>query len=136
MFYFGYFRHAWLCTPTMIVSTCQKETSSFISFLRYYIFKEYCNLIGQQYFGPLLENQNFARYGIGGEISIAILVISFHFRLLPAKTNDIFFQKIPKTLFWDHFGQIWAKKNFFYHSNIKTFMQNIKRMFSVSQDIE
>ena len=46
--YFGYFGHAWLHTPKMIVSTCrrfrclsacQKYTSSFTSFLRYYILK-------------------------------------------------------------------------------------------------
>ena len=46
--YFGYFEHAWLHTPKMIVSTCrglrylsacQKWTSSFTSFLRYYILK-------------------------------------------------------------------------------------------------
>ena len=35
-------------------------------------FKESCNLIGGQHFG--LKNQNFARYGIGGEMSVAILV--------------------------------------------------------------
>ena len=51
----------------------------------------------------------------------------------------IFFKKSQKPYFGTilgFFDQIWAKKNFFYHSNIKTFMQNIKRMFSVSQDIE
>ena len=46
--YFGYFGHAWLHTPKMIVSTCtrlwclsvcKKQTSSFTSFLRYYILK-------------------------------------------------------------------------------------------------
>ena len=46
--YFGYFGHAWLHTPKIIVSTCrrlrclsacQKHTSSFTSFLRYYILK-------------------------------------------------------------------------------------------------
>ena len=46
--YFGYFGHAWLQTPSMIVSTWRrfrslsaypKYTSSFTSFLRYYILK-------------------------------------------------------------------------------------------------
>ena len=46
--YFGYFGHAWLHTPKMIVSTCrrlqclsvsQKYTSSFPSLLRYYTLK-------------------------------------------------------------------------------------------------
>ena len=44
--------------------------------------------------------------------------ISFHFRLLPRKTNDKIFQKIQKPIFWGHvailayFAQIWAKMNF------------------------
>ena len=38
-------------------------------FLEILHFKESCNLIDWQYFGPWLENQNFARHGIGGEIS-------------------------------------------------------------------
>ena len=37
-------------------------------------FKESCSFIGQQHFGPLLENREFARYGIGCEISRTILV--------------------------------------------------------------
>ena len=46
--YFGYFGHAWLYTAKMIVltcrifqclSACQKQSSSFSSFLRYYILK-------------------------------------------------------------------------------------------------
>ena len=46
--HFEYFQHAWLHKPKMIVptwrrfgclSTCQKYTSSFTSFLRYYILK-------------------------------------------------------------------------------------------------
>ena len=46
--YFGYFGYPWLHTPKIIVSTyrrlwclspCQKYTSSFTSFLRYYILK-------------------------------------------------------------------------------------------------
>ena len=48
--YFGYFGHAQLHTPKMIASTCrrrrclsasQKQTSSFTSFLRYYILKNW-----------------------------------------------------------------------------------------------
>ena len=46
--YFGYFGYAWFHTPKMIVptcrqlwclSSCQKYTSSFTSFLRYYLLK-------------------------------------------------------------------------------------------------
>ena len=54
--YFGYFRHAWLHTPKMILSTCRKPrclsacqnyTSSF-TFLEILHFKKSCNLIGWQ----------------------------------------------------------------------------------------
>ena len=31
--------------------------------------------------------------------------VSFHFRLFPRKTNNKIFQKIPKTLYWSHFGR-------------------------------
>ena len=45
------------------------------------ILQESCNLIGQKHFGPKLENQDFARYRIGGEISITVLVFtSDHFQ--------------------------------------------------------
>ena len=43
-------------------------------FLEILHFKESCSSIGQ-HFGPELENQNFARYVIGGEISTTILVL-------------------------------------------------------------
>ena len=43
-------------------------------FLEILHLKKSCNLIGRQHFGPLIENQNFARYGIGSEISTTILV--------------------------------------------------------------
>ena len=43
-------------------------------FLRYYILKKYYNLIGWQHFDTSLKSQNFARSGMGGGISIAILV--------------------------------------------------------------
>ena len=59
--YFGYFGYVCLQTPKMIISTCrglwylsscQKihfiKYTSFTSFLRYYNFKEFCNLIGWQ----------------------------------------------------------------------------------------
>ena len=37
-------------------------------------FKKSCNLIGQQHFGSWLETKSFSRYGVGGEISISILI--------------------------------------------------------------
>ena len=42
-------------------------------------FKESCNLMGQQHFCPSLKSHNFVRSGIGGEISITILVFILDF---------------------------------------------------------
>ena len=103
--YFGYFRHAWLHTPKMIVSSCrkfrclfacQKWSSSLTSSLRYYILQNHAIW---QHFGLLLKTQNFVRYEIGGEISI----ISFQFRFFPRKTNDKIFEKTKKK---NYFGVI------------------------------
>ena len=109
--YFGYFGHAWLCTPKLIVSTCRKllmficmPKINFIIhfFLEIIHFKESCNLIGQQHFGPYLENQKFARYGICGEISITILVfISDYFQ---EKLTSKFFEKLKKHYFGSIMG--------------------------------
>ena len=108
----------WPClvthTPKMIVSTCrrfqrlsacQKYTSSFTFFLEILYFKESCNLTGWKHFGPLLENQNFARYEM-----VVKYNTSFHFGLFPRKTNDTIFQR--KTIlvsFWVLFVQILTK---------------------------
>ena len=58
--------------------------------------------------------QNFARYGIGGEISVTILVFILHY--FQEKLITKFFKKIKKTpllgLIRDLFAQIWAKMNF------------------------
>ena len=58
--YFGYFGYAWLSIPKMIVSTCRnfhfylhaKIDFIICFFLQILRFKEYCNLIDQQYFCP------------------------------------------------------------------------------------
>ena len=59
--YFGYFGHAWLHKPKMIVSTCRRpqclsacQKINFIIhfFLEILHFKEFCNLIGWRHFGP------------------------------------------------------------------------------------
>ena len=64
-------------------------------------FKEYGNLAGQQHLSPCLENQNFVRYGIAGNINNNI---SLHFRLCLGKTNNKSFLKNPKNFIWGHFG--------------------------------
>ena len=57
-------------------------------------FKEPCNLIGWQHFGLKLENQNFARYGIGGEISRILVFIIDYFQ---EKLMTNFFRRSKKT---------------------------------------
>ena len=60
---------------------------TFTSFLIYYSLKNLaCNLTVKHNFDPYLKNQNFARHGTGGELSITTLV--FIFLLYPGKTND------------------------------------------------
>ena len=101
--YFGYFGHAWLHKPKMIVSTCrrlrclsacQKYTSSLTSFLRFCILKNSAIWLADN----ILFHNSRTR-----SLSDINNNISFHFRLFPRKTNNKTFQKIQKTLFWGHF---------------------------------
>ena len=62
-----------------------------VFFLEILHFKESCNLIGWQHFGPQLETQNFVRYGISGEISITILIFILDY--LRGKLMTEFFKK-------------------------------------------
>ena len=70
-------------------------------------FKEPCGFIGWQHFGPKMETQSFARYGVGVEISSKILAFTLDY-----------FPEIQKTVFWGNmailafFAQIWAKMDF------------------------
>ena len=77
---------------------CMPKTNFIIHvFLEILLFKESSNLIGWHRFGLSLENQNFARYGIRGEISKTILVSNldyFQERLLRK-----FFKKFKKPYF-------------------------------------
>ena len=60
----------------MSMFICLPEMKFIIHFfLEILHFKESCNLFGQEYFGSLIQNQNLARYGIGGEISKTKLVL-------------------------------------------------------------
>ena len=82
-------------------------------FLTILHFKEPCNLIGQQPFGPELETQNYARYV--DEISITILVFIIDY--FQEKLTSQNFSKNPKNLiFWAHSGSFcpnWGQKWFF-----------------------
>ena len=64
-------------------------------FLEILYIKESSSSIGQQDLGSKLENNNFARYEIGGEVSITL----FHFRLFSGKLMTKFLQKIQAILF-------------------------------------
>ena len=73
-------------------------------------FQESCNLIGWQHFDPLLEKQNFARYGIGGDISTTKLFSILDW--LQEKLMTTFFKKSKKPFlqpFWTllPIGQKW-----------------------------
>ena len=76
-------------------------------FLEILHFKESCNLIGWQHFGPQLQNQNFARYGIGREISTTILLSILDY--FQEKLRTKYFKKSKKPLFWGSFWAIFAK---------------------------
>ena len=54
-----------------------------------------------------MENQNFSRYGIDGEISITILV--FNLVYFQKKSNDKIVQKMQKILFWSYFDPFFPK---------------------------
>ena len=107
--YFGYFEHACLCKLKMIVPTCrtlrclpacQKQTLPFTSLLRCYILKNLAIWLVDS----ILSHNSRTRIlpDMGLEVN-SNNNFSFHFRLIPGKTNDKIFQKIQKTLIWGHF---------------------------------
>ena len=113
--YFGYFGHPWLpkmivspCTRLGFLSACKKQTLSCILFLRYYILKNPSIWLAVLIWG--LESCKIWDWwwNINNNIS-------FHFRLFPRKTKDIFYKKILKEpilgQFWALFTQIRAKMN-------------------------
>ena len=98
--YFGYFGHASLWTPKMIISACgklwclfacQKLPLIITSLLRYYILKNIAIWLLTA-FRPIAREPEFSQiWDWWWNISN---YISFHFRLFPGKTNDKIFQKI------------------------------------------
>ena len=113
--YSGHFGHAWLCKPKLIVSTCrklwhlsacQKWTSSFPSFFRYYKILQFdwptafCSITWEPEFCQILDWW----WNINSNI-----------KLFPGKTNAKLFQKIQKPSlgpFWALYTKIWTKMNF------------------------
>ena len=64
-------------------------------------------MIDQNYFVPQLKNQNFHRYEIGGEISIAVLVyILYYFQ---EKLMINFDREFQLLCFGGHFGIFFPK---------------------------
>ena len=99
---------------TSIFICMQKISFAIHFFLTILHFKESCNLIGRQHFGPKLETQNYAR--CFGEISITILIfIIDYIREKLTWQNFSKNQKNPPILepLWALFAQIWAKNEFF-----------------------
>ena len=107
---------AWLVTLNQNDSITLHKTSMFTDIKIYFIihffltilhFKESCNLIDWQSFGPFLKTRNFARYV--GEISIKIF-----FFILDYFQSKLTWQNFSKflRLFWARFVQIWAKMIF------------------------
>ena len=82
--YFGYFGHVWLYITKIIVST----------FRRLRCLSAYS---GWQHLGTYLETQNFARYGVGFEISIKILVFALDY--FQEKLMTKFLKKSKKPYF-------------------------------------
>ena len=70
-------------------------------FLELSHFKEPCGFIGWQHFGPKIETQSFARYGVGVEISTKVLAFTLDY--FQEKLMTKFFKKSKKP----YFGEIW-----------------------------
>ena len=101
--YFWYFQHAWLHSRKMIeFNVYLHAKNKFHFFLTILYFKESCNLIGWQHFGPLLETQNYARYV--GKISTAILVFIIDY--FQEKLTSQNFSKNPKHPILGPFGAL------------------------------
>ena len=81
---------------------CMQKINFIIHFfLTILHFKESCNLIGRQHFGPKLETQNYAR--CFGEISITILVFIIDY-IREKLTWQNFSKNQKKPLSWSHSG--------------------------------
>ena len=78
--------------------------------------KKSASSTGCQHFGPSIGNQNFPKYGIGGEISTTILaVILGYFQEKLFKFLINFSKNSKKNILrpiWVLFAKIWSKINF------------------------
>ena len=113
---------------------CMQKINFIIHFfLTILHFKEFCNLIGRQHFGPQLETQNYARYV--GEISITILVFIIDY--FQEKLTWQSFSKNPKHHilgpFWVLFAQIWTKNKFSWKKGLCQFF-NIRIIYHCAKN--
>ena len=74
--------------------------------------EESYHLISQKYFSQHIENQNFARYGVCGEISVTISFFILDYFQEKLITNFSKTQK-KKFFFLAHFGPIFGKLELF-----------------------
>ena len=81
------------CTRLWCLPVGKKQTSSFTSFLRYYILKNSAIWLADS-----IENYNFARYEIGCEISTTILVPILDY--IQEKLMTKLFLKNPKRTYF------------------------------------
>ena len=113
----GYVHPKCYYQPVEILCLLAKNILYNYFFLKILDFKESCNLTGQQHFGPYTENQNFARYGIGGEIPITILVFILDYFQVKIMTTRFFWKSKNSFLgtFWALFAltlkNLWKKKH-------------------------
>ena len=84
--------------------------------------EESYHLISQKYFSQHIENQNFARYGVCGEISVTISFFILDYFQEKLITNFSKTQK-KKFFFLAHFGPIFGKLELFWKICFDRFFQ-------------
>ena len=126
--YYGLMGHARLHTRKMLISTwrtlpclstCQKQTPSLTSFLRYYFFKNRCNLNTWQQFGPTRHPEFCQICDWWWKISHNI---SFHLRLFPKKGKEKVFSKKSKSTILGPFLTLFAQNWTFWKKELCQFL--------------
>ena len=142
--YCGYFGHAWLHSPKMIIFNVYLHAKNKLhnSFHSYNItFQRILQIDWLAAFWPITWDPKFCQicwWNINNNFN-------FHYRLFPRKNNITkFFKEIPKTLFWAHFGLFcpnWGQEwifqekrplSVFQYSNYLPLCQNQKNLMSHS----
>ena len=107
--YFGYFGHAWLHNQLVEDFSVYLQVQNIFHYSLLFwdiTFKRILQFDWLTAFRLITQEPEFCQiWDCGGDINS----ISFHFRYFSKKTNHKIFQKISKTLFWDHFGPFLPK---------------------------